>query len=87
MGSKIDDVFLSAIEFCFLASYSPFGEKLVIIDRAIGRVDLIKLLLQLAWEMKALDTKKYVNLGENLYETGKMLGGWKKQIQNKTPQK
>lgn len=85
LGSKIDDVFLSAIEYCFLASYSPLGEKIPIIDRAISRVDLIKLLLQLAWDIGALDTKKYVHLGEYLSETGKMLGGWKKQVENKTP--
>lgn len=84
LGSKIDDIFLSAIEFCFLASYSPLGEKTVILDKAIARVDLIKLLLQLAWDIKALDTRKYSILGGHLSETGKMLGGWKKQIQNKT---
>jgi len=48
LGSKIDDVFLSAIEYCFLASYSPLSEKLPILDRAISRTDLIKLFLTLA---------------------------------------
>jgi hypothetical protein len=86
LGSKIDDVFLSAIEYCFLASYSPLGEKIVILDRAISRVDLIKLLLQLAWDIKALDTKKYIHLGECVSEAGKMLGGWRKQLLNKTPE-
>ena len=86
LGSKIDEVFLHAIEYCFLASYSPLGEKLAILDRAISRVDLIKLLLQLAWDIKAIDTNKYVVLGNMLSETGKMLGGWKKQISNKTPE-
>lgn len=87
LGSKIDDVFLRAIEYCFLASYSPLGEKIVIIDRAISRIDLIKLLLQLAWDIKALDSKKYITLSEYLSEIGKMLGGWKKQIQNKNSPK
>ena len=86
LGSKIDDVFLLAIEYCFLASYSPLSEKLPLIDRAISRTDLIKLLLLLAWESKCLDTNKYVPLGESLDEIGKMLGGWRRQIQNKTPE-
>lgn len=59
---------------------------MVILDRAISRVDLIKLLLQLAWDIKAIDTHKYITLGDMLSETGKMLGGWKKQISNKTPE-
>lgn len=85
LGSKIDDVFLAAIEYCFLASYSNLSEKLPLLDRAISRVDLIKLLLQLAWEMQALDSKKYAHLGEGLAEVGKMLGGRRRQLANKTP--
>jgi len=34
--------------------------------------------------IEALDTKKYVHLSEYLTEVGKMLGGWRKQLQNKT---
>ncbi|MCX6819808.1 MAG: four helix bundle protein [Candidatus Adlerbacteria bacterium] len=85
LGSKIDDVFLNAIEYCFLASYSSQGEKLVLLDRCIARTDLLKLLLQLAWEIKAVDNKKYINLSEYLTEIGKMLGGWRRQVINKTP--
>jgi hypothetical protein len=86
LGSKIDDLFLTSIEYCFLASYSTIGEKIPIIDKAISRVDLIKLMLQLGFEIKALDTKKYVHLSENLYDMGKMLGGWKKQVMQKKSQ-
>jgi hypothetical protein len=85
LGSKIDEIFLHAIEYCFLASYSTRAEKLVLVDRCVARVDLLKLLLQLAWEMQALDTKKYTRLSECLAEVGRMLGGWRKQLQNKTP--
>jgi len=45
---------------------------------------LIKLLLQLAWEIKALDNKKYAVLAEKFAEIGKMLGGWKRQLLSKT---
>jgi hypothetical protein len=85
LGSKIDDVFLNAIEYCFLASYSALSEKIIFVDKCIARVDLLKLLIQLAWDTQALDTKKYTHLSEHLMETGKMLGGWRKQLQNKTP--
>ena len=85
LGSRIDSVFLSAIEYGFLASYAPSAEKERLLTRTISRVDLLKLLLQLAWEIHALDDKKYAALGEKLTEVGKMLGGWKKGLETKTP--
>ena len=85
LGSKIDDVFLAAIEYCFLASYSASAEKQIFIDKGIARVDLLKLLIQLAWDIKALSDKKYVHLSNQLGEIGRMLGGWRRQVINKTP--
>jgi len=87
LGSKIDDIFLAAIEYCFLASYSNISEKLPLLDRAISRVDLIKLLMQLAWDIRALDNKKYAHLSAQLAEIGRMLGGWRRQLANKTPER
>ncbi len=84
LGTKIDQVFLTTIEYCFLASYAPKEAKIPLLDRAISRVDLLKLLLQLAWEIRALDTNKYAHLSELLAEIGRMLGGWKKGVQSKT---
>jgi hypothetical protein len=83
LGSRIDSVFLSAMEHCFLASYATRATKLDLLERAISRVDLLKLLLQLAWDIRALDTKKYAHLGEQLAEVGRMLGGWKKGLLSK----
>lgn len=60
-------------------------EKQLLLDRAISRVDLLKLLLQLAWDTRALDDNKYATLTEKLAEIGRMLGGWKRQLTNKTP--
>jgi hypothetical protein len=85
IGSKIDTLFIEAIEHSFIASYTNIAEKQPLINRAIVKVDLIKLLLQLAWETKALDNNKYMALSERFSEIGKMLGGWKRQLINKTP--
>lgn len=85
LGAKIDEIFLSAIEFCFIASYSKEAEKMLFVDKAISRVDLVKLLLQLSWENKCIDTNKYTTLSEQLLTIGKMLGKWKQYIKNKTP--
>lgn len=84
LGSKIDDLFLLSIEHCFLASYSSSGDKLIHIDKAISRIDLLKLLLLLAFENKDLDSKKYIEIAEALSEVGRMLGGWRKGAVQKT---
>jgi len=85
LGSKIDEIFLSSIEYCFLASYSKITEKIILLDRCISRVDLLKLLIELAWDIHALDNKKYAEISERLFEIGRMLGGWRRQLINKTP--
>ena len=86
IGSKIDVLFLEAIEYAFIASYTHTTEKHIFLNKGISKVDLIKLLLQLSWEIKALDNKKYIVLSERFSEIGKMLGGWKRQLANKTPE-
>jgi hypothetical protein len=94
IGSKIDILFLEAIEYSFQASYTHTDEKRTLLNKSISKIDLIKLLLQLAWEIKDLDNKKYAHLAEKFAEIGKMLGGWKRQLQssntesplNKTPE-
>ena len=85
LGSKIDEVFLHAIEYCFLASYSKQTEKIVLLDRCIARIDLLKLFIDLAFDIQALDIKKYERLAEAFYEIGRMLGGWRRQLESKTP--
>jgi hypothetical protein len=87
LGNKIDEVFLNAIEFCFLASYANKDTKIIHLERCISRVDLLKLLLQLSFEVKALDTKKYTQLGTELQEVGRMLGGWRKGLEAKNSAK
>ena len=86
IGSKIDILFLEAIEYAFLASYTHTEEKRLFLNKSISKVDLVKLLLQLSWEIKVLDNKKYAHLAECFAEIGKMLGGWKRQLSNKTPE-
>ena len=78
LGSKIDSVFLNTIEYSFLASYANGVEKMTLIDRGISRLDLLKLLVQLAWEIQSLNQNDYINLSQSLAEAGKQLGGWKK---------
>lgn len=80
IGSKIDTCFIQTIEATITASTLTKHEKLPHLDRAVTRLDLLKFFLYLAWEVKAIDTKKYILFSEKLDEIGRQLGGWKKQL-------
>ena len=80
LGSKIDALFVETIEQIFIAGYLPRDKKLPYIQNAIVKSNLVKFFLRVAWEIKALDTKKYALLSEYLDEIGRMLGGWNRQF-------
>lgn len=84
-GAKIDDIFLSLLELIFRTcfSYDKF-EKLSLVSQAIAKSDLLKFFLQIGWEHKIIDHKTYGELIIHLDEVGRMLGGWKKNIRDKT---
>ena len=80
-------MFIEIIELLFVASYLGKQEKLPYLQKAIRRLDVLKFFFQISWEIKALDNKKYISVSSNLNEIGRMLGGWIRGIQNKTPAK
>jgi hypothetical protein len=86
IGSNIDEIFRSLLEIIFRATfgYDKF-EKLSLVSAAIAKADLLKFFLQLGWEHKVLNHKIYGALILQLDEVGRMLGGWKKSLQEKTP--
>lgn len=85
LGGKIDSTFLNILECLFIASYESKNDKLPTILLAIRKTDLLKFFLQVSWELNALDNKKYILISEKLNEIGRMIGGWKRGIESKTP--
>ena len=84
LGVKIDELFLDTIELLFIAGSLNRTQKLPVFQKASGRLDLLKFFIQLAWELKIFDNKKYVLLSEPLNDIGKMLGGWIKNTDKET---
>ncbi|MBI2039243.1 MAG: diversity-generating retroelement protein Avd [Candidatus Niyogibacteria bacterium] len=84
LGEKIGSLFIDTVELLFTAGYLRKEQKLPYLQRANSKLDLLKFFLQIAWELKALDNKKYIALSKQLDEIGKMLGGWTRGIQKQT---
>ena len=74
LGEKSQKTTLDFLELLISASYSK--SKLLILEKASAKLEVLKILIRLANEIKATDTKKYLHLEEILQEIGKMLGGW-----------
>ena len=80
LAETIDKYFIQTIESILVASFLEKQEKQPFIRKAIISLDTLKFLLYILWEIKALDTKKYITLSESLATAGKQLGGWYGQI-------
>lgn len=85
LGGKIEGYFLAVLENIFISAYLPGERKAAQLSIAILKLDNLKFFLQLAWENKCLSTEKYTGISTSLDEIGRMLGGWKKGLENKTP--
>ncbi|MBI3825642.1 MAG: four helix bundle protein [Candidatus Rokubacteria bacterium] len=79
LGAKIDAALLETIELMFVAAYVSRERKAPYLERASAKLDLLKVFVQIAWEVRALDDKKYAAFAERLQEIGRMTGGWLKQ--------
>ncbi|MEK9180995.1 MAG: four helix bundle protein [Patescibacteria group bacterium] len=85
LGEKINNLFIELSELVLTAGFTAKEHKGIIIQKASIKLDTLKFFLQIAWELKALDNKKFAELSQPLVEVGKMLGGWQKQILTQTP--
>jgi len=80
LGSKIDALFTDTLDLILLTKYSAKENKLPLLNRATAKFDSLKFFLQILWQAKGLDSKKYIQLSEILTEVGRMLGGWRRQF-------
>ncbi len=78
LGTKIDNLFTITLELILTAKYANKENKIQYINQAIIKFDSLKFFLQILWQSKALDNKKYLQLSSLLTEIGKIMGGWKK---------
>lgn len=84
MRQKIEQMFLDVLDLVFTSIYLSPESKIIVLSRAIAKLDSLKFFTQLAWESKIIATSKYSDLITKLEEVGRQLGGWEKGLQKKT---
>lgn len=76
LGQKCEIAILEVLESIIMASNLPKQEKLPVLKQASMKLDLVRVFLKLARDVKALENKKYQLLESQTEEIGRMLGGW-----------
>ena len=80
LGEKIKNLILEVLELLIEAEATKKDWKEPILNKASRKLGLLKILIRLTNEIKILDNKKYLDLGERLQEIGRMIGGWIKAV-------
>lgn len=94
IGARIENHFLDLLEFAYTAYFSSSArksnyvyftekeKKAEKISDCILCLDVLKFLISVAWEGKLVSNKQYEEISLKLDEIGKMLGGWRKSLEN-----
>lgn len=85
LGEKIDLMFIELAELILIAGYAKRENKLPLVQKTSVKLDVLKFLLQTAWEMGSIENKKFAELTEKLAQVGLQLGGWQRQLVKETP--
>jgi len=81
LGERIKSLLLEILELLIEAETAKRDWKEPALVKASRKLGLLKLLIRLAHETKALDNRSYLALAEELVAIGRMIGGWIKAVQ------
>ncbi len=82
IGARIENKFLDLLESSYSAYFTEKDKKSEKISETIFILDALKFLVAVAWEGKLIGNSHYETVALKLEEVGKMLGGWKKSLNN-----
>jgi hypothetical protein len=83
LWQKCETHCLEMLEALLKTKTKTDAEKLPMFNDLGVKIDILRFLFRLAYEIKSVDGKKYLNLQEAVDEIGRMLGGWMKNVQKK----
>ncbi len=62
-----------------MAQFSAQEDRVRILTKAIAKNDCLKSMLYVLFELKGIEEKHFIELGQKTEEIGKILYGWKNQ--------
>ena len=83
LWQRCENLILDILENILWASYLSKSEKLPVLEKTSLKLNLLRVILRLCKEVKAIDSKKYILSQEIVDEIGRMLGGWIKSTKER----
>ena len=81
-GQRISNLVVDIAEDILEARFSPKGaHKKLLLEKIDKNMSKLSMLFRLSHEMKYVSTGQLELIAKNIYEAGKMVGGWKKSTQ------
>lgn len=63
----------------------PKENKIPVLRKALSQLGIAQFFIRLLWEIKGIDNAQFIKLSDPLNAIGKMLGGWIRGLESKTP--
>lgn len=82
IGARIENKFLYLLEISYLAYFTEKDKKMNKVLECIFVLDTLKFLIHVTWEAKFISHKQFEDVALKLDEAGKMLGGWRKKLED-----
>ena len=82
IGERIENKFLDLLEYAYIAYFTEKDKKSEKISDCILTTDILKFLISTTWDGRLISNKQYEDISLKLQEIGRMLGGWKKSLEN-----
>lgn len=79
---RCENTILDVIETILKAGRESKIEKLPTLEHGSLKLNLLRVLIRLLKDVKAINIKKYSSLEESIDEIGRMLGGWIRSSKN-----
>ena len=73
---RSENCILELIEAILLASQLNKADKLPVLETASVKLNILRVLIRLTKDVKAIDNRRYLALETDIDEIGRMLGGW-----------
>ena len=83
LWSRIETTALHMLEGFVHVGYLPLEQRGQRLASLAAEVDMLRMFIRLAVDIKVLSLKKVVPLQERLDEIGRMLGGWIKSVRQR----
>ena len=78
---KCEEVALTILTELLQTSHIPREKRVAQLQKVSNNLDILRVFIRLAHDIKAIDQKKYIILQGFMDEIGRMLGGWIRKSQ------